>query len=246
MIRWKNVLLGMFGFQLSRRAPRLMKALVRRGIRGLLPPDLDLATHFTPPYEPWDQRLCMVPDGDLFAAVRSGKASIVTDRIECFTPKGLLLRSGEELPADVVVTATGLEVQVLGGARLDVDGRVVSVAETVGYKGTMFSGVPNLANAMGYTNMSWTLKCDLIAEYVVRLLDHMDRHGYRMVTPVEPPASVPRRPFVDLSSGYIQRARTQLPSQGGRAPWRVHQNWLSDRRLYRHSALDDEGVVFQH
>ncbi len=245
VIRWKNVLLTMGSYQLSRRAPRVMKSLVRKGLIKELPPDFDVATHFSPPYDPWDQRLCVVPDGDLFAAVRSGRASVVTGRIERFTPKGVLLRSGDELPADVVVTATGLVVQVLGGARLDVDGRVVDPAETVGYKGMMFSGVPNMAMAMGYTNASWTLKCDLIAEYVVRLLGHMERHGYRTVTPVEPPPSVPRRPFIDLTSGYIQRALAHIPSQGGRAPWRVHQNWLLDRRLYRRSPLEDEGVVFR-
>ena len=245
VIRWKNVLVTMASYQLSRRAPRVMKALVRKGLLRELPPDYDVATHFSPPYDPWDQRLCVVPDGDLFAALRSGRASIVTDRIEGFSSKGLVLRSGEELPADVVVTATGLVVQVLGGARLDVDGRVVDPAETVGYKGMMFSGVPNMAMAMGYTNASWTLKCDLIAEYVVRLLDHMERCGYRTVVPVEPPASVPRRPFIDLTSGYIQRALAHIPSQGARAPWRVHQNWILDRRLYRRSPLEDEGVVFR-
>ena len=207
-------------------------------------PDFDLETHFTPPYDPWDQRLCVVPDGDLFAAVRAGTASIVTGVIDRFTSKGVLLRSGDELPADVVVTATGLQVQVLGGALIEVDGRPIAPAETVGYKGMMVSGVPNLAIALGYTNASWTLKCDLVAEYVVRLLDHMQRNGYRSVTPVEPPASVPRRPFIDLTSGYVQRASARIPRQGGRAPWRVHQNWLLDRRLYRRSRLDDEGVVF--
>jgi cation diffusion facilitator CzcD-associated flavoprotein CzcO len=244
LIRWKNVLVTTASYQLSRRAPRVMKGFVRRGILRALPPDFDVATHFTPPYDPWDQRLCIVPDGDLFAAVRAGTASIVTGVIDRFTPKGLLLRSGEELPADVVVTATGLEVQVLGGARIEVDGRTVDPAATVGYKGMMLSGVPNMAMAMGYTNASWTLKCDLIAEYVVRLLDHMQRNGYRSVTPVEPPGSVPREPFVNLTSGYIRRAAGRLPSQGSRAPWRVHQNWLLDRRLYRRSPLEDEGVVF--
>jgi monooxygenase len=244
LIRWKNVLVTTASYQLSRRAPRAMKSLVRRGLLRELPPDFDLETHFTPPYDPWDQRLCVVPDGDLFGAVRAGTASIVTDVIDRFTPKGVLLRSGNELPADIVVTATGLEVQVLGGARIEVDGRAIDPGATVGYKGMMFSGVPNLVLAMGYTNASWTLKCDLIAEYVVRLLEHMQRNGYRSVTPVEPPGSVPRRPFIDLTSGYVQRALGGIPAQGGRAPWRVHQNWLLDRRLYRRSPLEDEGVVF--
>jgi monooxygenase len=244
LIRWKNVLVTMASYQLSRRAPRAMKALLRRGLVGQLPPDFDLETHFTPPYDPWDQRLCLVPDGDLFAAIRSGRAEVVTDRIERFTAKGLLLASGEELAADVVVTATGLALRIFGGATFEVDGRPVDPATTVGYKGMMFSGVPNLVMALGYTNASWTLKCDLIAEYVCRLLDHMDRNGYRVVLPVEPPADVARRPIIDLTSGYVQRAIATLPAQGSRAPWRVHQNYLRDRRLYRRSPLDDEGVVF--
>jgi len=244
LIRWKNVLATMASYQLSRRAPRAMKALLRRGLVRQLPPDFDLETHFTPPYDPWDQRLCLVPDGDLFAAVRSGRAEIVTDRIERFTAKGLLLASGEELPADVVVTATGLALRIFGGAAFEVDGHPVDPATTVGYKGMMFSGVPNLAMALGYTNASWTLKCDLIAEYVCRLLDHMDRNGYRVVLPVEPPADVARRPIIDLTSGYVQRAIATLPAQGSRAPWRVHQNYLRDRTLYRRSPLEDEGVAF--
>lgn len=244
MIRWKNVLLTMFSYQLSRRAPRLMRWLIRRGLLNQLPPNVDLVRHFTPPYNPWDQRLCLVPDGDLFEALRTGKASIVTERIERFAPGGLLLASGQELAADVVVTATGLTMEVLGGARIEVDGRPVVASQTVGYKGTMFSGVPNLALSIGYTNASWTLKCDLIAQYVVRLLDHMDRNGYRSVTPVEPPPSVPRQPFVDLTSGYVRRSLNQLPTQGARAPWRVNQNWILDRRLYRRSPLEDAGVVF--
>jgi cation diffusion facilitator CzcD-associated flavoprotein CzcO len=243
-IRWKHVLLTLASYQLSRRAPRLMKALLRRGLVRQLPPDLDLETHFAPPYDPWDQRLCIAPDGDLFATVRAGTSSIVTDRIERFTPKGLLLASGEELPADVVVTATGLALRILGGATFEVDGRPVDPATTVGYKGMMFSGLPNLAMALGYTNASWTLKCDLIAEYVCRLLDHMDRGGYRIVLPVEPPPSVRRLPMIDLTSGYVRRALATLPSQGSRAPWRVHQNYLLDRRLYRRSRIEDEGVVF--
>jgi cation diffusion facilitator CzcD-associated flavoprotein CzcO len=222
-----------------------MKSLVRRGLLRELPPDFDLATHFTPPYDPWDQRLCVVPDGDLFAAVRAGRASVVTGRIERFTPKGVLLESGDELPADVVVTATGLAMQIFGGITLEVDGRPVDLAATVGYKGMMFSGVPNLAMALGYTNASWTLKCDLIAQYVCRLLDHMDRNGYRVVLPVEPPASVARKPIIDLTSGYVQRALATLPAQGSRAPWRVHQNYILDRRLYRRSPVADEGVLFR-
>ena len=168
-------------FQLSRRAPRLIKALIRKGVERRLPRGYDVDTHFKPRYNPWDQRVCLVPDGDLFEAIRKGQASIVTDRIETFTEKGLKLASGAELEADVIVTATGLNLLLLGGMEIAVDGREIDLSETVGYKGMMFSGVPNLAYALGYTNASWTLKGDLVAEYVCRLLNHMDEHGY---TPV--------------------------------------------------------------
>jgi len=245
IVRGKNVLFTQASYQLSRRAPALMKRLLRRGLVRHLPPDLDLATHFTPPYDPWDQRLCVVPDGDLFRALREGKASVVTDRIERFTPKGLLLASGDELAADVVVTATGLEMLAFGGATFDVDGEPVDVSRTVAYKGMMFSGVPNLALALGYTNASWSLKCDLISAYVCRLLTFMDERGYRSVTPNRPPADQPLRPFVDLRSGYVRRAEAMLPKQGSSYPWRVHQNYFRDRRLFSRAPLADAGVTFR-
>src|SRR6185312_1068539 len=205
----------------------------------------DLATHFTPPYDPWDQRLCVVPDGDLFRALGEGKASVVTDRIERFTPKGILLASGDELAADVVVTATGLEMLAFGGATFDVDGEPVDISRTVAYKGMMFSGVPNLALALGYTNASWSLKCDLISAYVCRLLTFMDERVYRSVTPNRPPADQPLRPFVDLRSGYVRRAEAMLPKQGSSYPWRVHQNYFRDRRLFSRAPLADAGVTFR-
>ncbi|HYJ75324.1 MAG TPA: NAD(P)/FAD-dependent oxidoreductase [Kineosporiaceae bacterium] len=245
IVRGKNVLFTQASYQLSRRAPALMKRLVRRGLVRHLPPDLDLATHFTPPYDPWDQRLCVVPDGDLFRALGEGKASVVTDRIVRFTPKGILLASGEELAADVVVTATGLEMLAFGGATFDVDGEPVDVSRTVAYKGMMFSGVPNLALALGYTNASWSLKCDLISAYVCRLLTFMDERGYRSVTPNRPPADQPLRPFVDLRSGYVRRAEAMLPKQGSSYPWRVHQNYFRDRRLFSRAPLADAGVTFR-
>ncbi|HEX7290672.1 MAG TPA: NAD(P)/FAD-dependent oxidoreductase, partial [Conexibacter sp.] len=187
--RWKNVLLGSLFYELSRRRPRLMKRIIRRGLERQLPPGFDIDTHFRPRYDPWDERVCIVRDGDLFRALREGKASVVTDRIETFTETGLKLASGAELEADVVVTATGLNLLMLGGMSLAVDGEAVDVAQTVGYKGMMFSGVPNMAITLGYTNASWTLKGDLCAEYVCRLLNHMAARGHDRVVPLAPDPS---------------------------------------------------------
>ena len=231
-------------YQVSRRAPGFMKKLLRRGVADKLPPGYDLDKHFKPSYEPWDQRLCFVPDGDLFEAMSSGKASVVTDRIETFTEKGLRLASGAELEADIVVTATGLNLLALGGMTIAVDGREIKLSETVGYKGMMLSGVPNLALALGYTNASWTLKCDLVAQYVCRLLRHMDEHGYRICTPRPPPPDLPLEPFLDLKSGYVQRSLDALPKQGSRAPWRLHQNYVRDVQLFRRGPVEDEAMEF--
>src|SRR3954451_19921056 len=183
VIRWKNVLMTMLSFQISRRRPHIMKALIRKGLEKQLPADYDIDTHIKPRYNPWDQRLCLVPDGDLFKVLSEGRASIVTDTVDRFTEKGIRLTSGEELEADIVVTSTGLNMLALGGVTFEVDGRAVKLSETVGYKGMMFSGVPNLATAVGYTNASWTLKCDLTCEYVCRMLNYMDDKGYRTVVP---------------------------------------------------------------
>jgi cation diffusion facilitator CzcD-associated flavoprotein CzcO len=239
MVRWKNVLLGTLSYQLSRRRPRWMKALMRRGVARALPPDYDLATHFTPRYEPWDQRVCLVPDGDLFQAIRSGKASIVTDQIQTFTPTGLALASGAALPADIVVTATGLNLLVFGGLAMTVDGRAIDYARTVSYKGMMLSGVPSFAYALGYTNASWTLKVDLVAGYVCRLLNHMDRQGATSCTPRPPDPEMATEPFLDLRSGYVERAVAQLPRQGARAPWRLYQNYVRDVLLFKLGAIED-------
>jgi monooxygenase len=244
IVRWKNVLLTSGFFQLSRRAPELVKALIRRGVERRLPEGSDVETHFKPRYDPWDQRLCLVPDGDLFESISRGEASIVTDRIVTFTENGLDLGSGEELEADVIVTATGLNMLVAGGIELTVDGEQVDVSETVGYKGMMLSGVPNMALALGYTNASWTLKCDLVAEYVCRLINHMDEQGYRQCTPVAPDPALPREPFIDLMSGYVLRSIDQLPKQGPRKPWRLNQNYPMDILLLRRGPVDDEGIVF--
>jgi monooxygenase len=244
LVRWKNVLLQALFYELSRRRPGIVKRIVRRGLERHLPAGFDIDKHFRPRYDPWDERICIVRDGDLFAALRSGKASVATDGIETFTERGLRLASGEELEADVIVTATGLNLSMIGGMSLVVDGREVDLSETVGYKGMMFSGVPNLAITLGYTNASWTLKGDLCAEYVCRLLNHMDENGYRSVTPLEPDSAQPRHPFIDLRSGYVLRSLDKLPKQGDRPPWRMYQSYPRDIRLMRHGPLEDEAIEF--
>ncbi|MGN6217400.1 MAG: flavin-containing monooxygenase [Solirubrobacterales bacterium] len=240
LTRWKNVLLTSLSYQLSRRAPKLMRRILRKGVERQLPAGFDVERHFSPTYDPWDQRLCVVPRGDLFQAIRSGAADIVTDRIETFTERGVRLISGEELEADVIVTATGLNMLVAGGMKFVVDGEETKFNETVGYKGAMFSGIPNFVIALGYTNASFTLKTDLVAEYFCRLLKHMDAHGYKVATPREPDPSLPREPFINLTSGYVLRSIDQLPKQGARRPWRLHQNYAKDIGLLKRGPVDDE------
>ncbi|HEY1076777.1 MAG TPA: NAD(P)/FAD-dependent oxidoreductase [Fontimonas sp.] len=242
--RWKNVLMGMFFFHLCRTRPELVKKMVRKGVRIGLGRNAQIGPHFTPSYKPWDQRMCLVPDGDLFKALRSGKASIVTDHIERITPNGIQLKSGTHLDADLIVTATGLQLQLLGGATLSIDGEPVDPSKTLSYKGMMCSGVPNLAFAIGYTNASWTLKCDLTSLYVCRLLKHMDKHGYRQCMPRNLDPDMPELPLIDFSSGYVQRAIDQLPKQGARTPWRLHQNYVKDLLLLKYRSVVDEGMEF--
>ena len=239
--RWKNVLLGMFFFQLARRRPERVKQRLVSMAAAQLQPGFDAATHLTPRYNPWDQRVCLVPDGDLFHAIRNGRASIVTDQIERFTEDGIVLKSGQTLPADLVVVATGLKLNMLGDIAVHVDGQPRRPSELLAYKGMMLSNVPNLVLAFGYTNASWTLKADLTAEYVCRLLKFMDRHGHRYALPQVDP-DVQRVPFLDFSSGYVQRAAAVLPRQGHRKPWRVYQNYLMDMLTIRHGRIDD-GVL---
>jgi cation diffusion facilitator CzcD-associated flavoprotein CzcO len=244
IVRWKNVLIAMAFFQLSRRRPRFIKGLIREGVKRRLPKGFDVDTHFRPRYNPWDQRVCLVPDDDLFEVLSDGSASIVTDRIQSFTESGLELESGEQIEADVVVTATGLNLQAVGGMDLTVDHRKVELSETVGYKGMMLSGVPNLALALGYTNASWTLKCDLCSAYVCRLISHMDAHGYDTAMPIEPDPSLPREPFIDFNSGYVVRSIHKFPKQGPRAPWRLYQNYPRDIFMLRRGEIEDEGIQF--
>jgi cation diffusion facilitator CzcD-associated flavoprotein CzcO len=243
IVRWKNVLVTMLVFQLSRRRPKWVKSMVRKGVERRLPAGYDIDTHFKPKYNPWDQRMCLVPDGDLFEAISRGDASIVTDAIDTFTERGLRLASGEEIEADLVVTATGLNLLPLGGTELTVDERAIELPKTMGYKGMMLSGVPNLAVALGYTNASWTLKCDLTCQYVCRLLNYMDEHRYRQCVPERDP-SVEEEPFIDFNSGYVLRAIDRFPRQGSRAPWRLYQNYALDIMALKFGSLEDEAMTF--
>jgi monooxygenase len=242
LTRWKNVLMQSVSYKLSRRRPALAKRLIRLGVKRQLPAGYDVDTHFKPRYDPWDQRVCLVPDGDLFQAIRRERASIVTDHVETFTETGVRLRSGRELEADIVVAATGLNLLALGGIQLVVDGREVDISQTMAYKGTMLEGVPNAAFLVGYTNASWTLKADLASEYVCRLLRHMDEHGHRQCVPVNDDPAMGREPLLDFSAGYVLRKRDEFPDQGTRAPWRLHQNYALDIRGFRFARLED-GVM---
>jgi monooxygenase len=243
IIRWKNILLSAALFQFARRRPAAARRWLVRQAQSQSGPAVE-AHHLEPRYEPWDQRLCFVPDADLFRALRSGKASMVTDQVEAFTAGGLRLASGEELPADVVVTATGLQLQMFGGAALAVDGRPVDVAQSVAYKGMMLGGVPNFAMSMGYTNASWTLRCELIARQVCRILNHMRARGEDVCMPVHDGALGATRPALDLSSGYVQRAAGLLPRQGTHKPWRIYQNYLLDLIALRLGPLRDGALRF--
>ena len=238
--RWKNVFLMLASYKISRRWPGVIKRIIRKALQRDLPAGYDIDTHFKPRYNPWDERLCVVPDADLFEAIGSGRAEVVTDRVETFTEKGIRLQSGKELEADVIVTATGLNLLVFGGMQILIDGREKPISETVGYKGMMFSGIPNMNLALGYTNASFTLKTDLVADYICRLLKHMDANGYRVATPRAPDPAVETEPFIDLKSGYVLRSLDQLPKQAATRPWRLHQNYAQDIRLLRKGPLDDE------
>ncbi|WP_257458938.1 flavin-containing monooxygenase [Archangium lipolyticum] len=241
--RWKNVMLGMLFYILSRKRPERVKEYIVGLVREHLGPDYDVATHFTPGYKPWDQRVCLVPDANLFDAVKQGHASVVTDQIETFTEKGIKLRSGKELEADVVATATGLKLQLLSDIEFSIDGERRDLSKTLCYKGMMFSEVPNLAYLFGYTNASWTLKVDLTAGYVCRLLNHMAKHGDTTCMPRHDP-TVEELPFLDLASGYVQRAFDQMPKQGSKRPWRLYQNYVLDLFTLRFGNVDDGTMRF--
>ena len=242
--RQKNILQQRLVFELCQRFPRTARKVIRRTNQAFLGKEFPLDPHFNPPYNPWDQRLCVVPDGDMFSALRSGAASIVTDNIATFTENGILLDSGEELVADIIVTATGLNLQMFGGMTFSRDGDAIDLTRSVAYRGTMLSGLPNFAMAIGYTNSSWTLKVDMLCQYLMRVMRHMDRNGYTSVEAVPDPA-MELRPLLDFGAGYVQRAVDTLPKQGTVDPWRMSMSVYADTRLIRRGPVDDEGLVYE-
>jgi monooxygenase len=243
LTRWKNVLLGALFYAYCKRFPAHAKKLLVGGVRQMVP-DVDVAKHFTPRYNPWEQRLCLVPDQDLFAALREGTVSVVTDEIDSFTETGIALKSGAHLDADIIVTATGLKLRSFGGFKFEVDGKAVELPKQMVYKGMMLSDVPNLAFAIGYTNASWTLKCDLTSRYVCRLINHMTKHGYTECRPRRDP-SVGEVPLLDFSSGYVQRSIKDLPRQGDSVPWKLYQNYALDLFLVERAKLADGVMEFR-
>jgi monooxygenase len=244
--RWKNVGYMAYMYQLSRRYPNFVKKGILKKISEYLGPDYDVETHFNPRYDPWTQRLCLVPDADLFEAIKAKRASVVTDQIETFTEKGILLRSGKELEADIIITATGLVMQMFGGVELSLDGQRVDPGAALAYKGVMLSGVPNLASVFGYINASWTLKADLISTYVCRLLNFMDRKGVRQVTPKNRGESAAANFVENFSSGYVQRAVANWPKQGSKPPWRVYQNYFRDYVSLKWAPVDNGALEFSN
>jgi cation diffusion facilitator CzcD-associated flavoprotein CzcO len=242
--KWFHALMTQGFYRVCRRYPKQMRRLLTQGVKRQLPPGFDVATHFTPKYNPWDERFCAVPNGDLFTAIRDGSASVVTDHIERFTEHGLRLESGAELEADVIVTATGLQLLFLGGIDVSVGGLEVSPADHLTYKGMMLEGVPNLAIAIGYTNASWTLKCDLTCDYVCRLLNHMHERGLRSCVARNHDGTVVEGTMLGLTSGYIQRSAHLLPKQGASYPWKVHQSYLRDYRALKMTPVDDGFMEF--
>jgi cation diffusion facilitator CzcD-associated flavoprotein CzcO len=242
--RWKNVLLGMLFYKLSRSNPERIKQMILKGVKQAMRPGFDVTKHFSPSYKPWDQRVCLIPNADLFKSIREGKASVVTDEIEHFESEGIRLKSGGLLEADLVVTATGLDLLAFGGLAMSVDGAPVDIPKTISYKGLMLNGVPNMAYAMGYTNASWTLKSDLTCNYVGRVLNHMAQHQQRQCTPVLLDASVEPENWTDFTSGYVKRSLDKFPKQGNKKPWKLHQNYVLDIFTLRHSKLEDGTLIF--
>ena len=242
--RWKNVAQQSILYQACRKLPQRMRRTLTSLVKRQLPEGYDVDKHFSPRYNPWDQRLCLVPNGDLFKSIRNGNADIVTDSIERFTETGIKLTSGEELQADIVVTATGLNLQLFGGAAISRNGVAVDLHDTMAYKGMMLTHLPNMAFPIGYTNASWTLKADLVSEFVCRVLNYMDAKGFDTVEPQHPGSSVDERPLMDFTPGYVLRALDYLPKAGHVAPWRLKQNYLLDLRLIRRGKVDDEALEF--
>ncbi|MFP5431234.1 MAG: flavin-containing monooxygenase [Gammaproteobacteria bacterium] len=236
--RAKNVSLTLGFFNLAKKRPKPIRRLLLAQVRAQVGKDFDMK-HFTPSYNPWDERLCAVPNGDLFKVLRKGQGSVVTDHIETFTETGIQLKSGQHLDADIIITATGLDLQILGGMQVLMDGQPIDMTQRLNYKGIMFEGLPNIAMIFGYTNASWTLKADISSEYVCRLLNTMDKKGMRQCTPRNTDPSVVPESFVDMRSGYIQRALAKLPKQGNKAPWKVYMNYFLDLPMLRYSPIED-------
>jgi cation diffusion facilitator CzcD-associated flavoprotein CzcO len=233
-------------YKLTRIAPKLANRLLLHLVRQALGPEFDIERHFTPRYNVWDQRVCLIPDADLFHALLDGRASVVTERIDRFTSRGIRLQSGEELEADLIVTATGIELQVLGGSEVEIDGQRLDPTTVLTYKGCMFSDVPNLAQFFGYTNASWTLKADLTATWLCRLLEHMDRSGAQRCVPRKIDPSIRAEPLLNLTSGYVQRALGRLPKQGSKRPFKTYQNYIVDALTVRLGKIDDGNLEFTH
>ena len=244
VIRWKNLIQQSVFYRACRKWPNQMRKTLRGMVKRQLPEGYEIDKHFNPSYDPWDQRMCMVPNGDLFRTIRAGDAEMVTDTIERFTPTGIELTSGQKLDADIIITATGLNLQLFGGAVVSVDGQPVDLAQSMAYKGMMLSGLPNFAYTVGYTNASWTLKADLVSEFVCRVLNYMDSNGYDTVVAEHPGSAVDERPFMDFTPGYVLRSVDSLPKQGSRTPWRLNQNYIRDIRLIRRGKVADEGLCF--
>ncbi len=244
VLKWWNALSSQTFFELSQRRPKVVKRMLRKGLERELPPGYDLDTHFTPRYNPWDQRLCLVADGDLFAAVRNGKASIVTDEVDRFAADGIVLKSGDQIDADIVVSATGLEVLFIGGVEVSVDGTPLDVASKLAYKGMMLEDLPNFAMVIGYTNASWTLKAELTLGHVTDMLNHMRKTGKHKIVPVNTDEDIQRSSLLGLTAGYVTRAADRMPQQGDRFPWRVYQSYLKDYRALKKADIEDGALVF--
>lgn len=244
MTRWKNVSLQMLFYNRARKQPQKVREAIAKLAQKDLGPEYPVSTHFNPKYNPWDQRMCLIPDADLFNEIKSGRAEVVTDTIDTFTETGIKLTSGKELKADIVVTATGLDLQFLGGAEVSVDGQKIDLSKRLTYKGMMYEGVPNLVSIFGYTNASWTLKCDLTCEYTCRIIKKMDKTGAKSATPRNLDPKTPQTPWLDFSSGYVQRTIDRFPKQGARKPWRLNQNYAADVMMLRYGKLDDPELVF--
>jgi monooxygenase len=242
--RWKAIAMATGQYQLARRFPKMFKKALKDMATRRLPDGFDYEKHFSPRYNPWDERVCLAPNGDFFKTIKAGKANVVTDTIDTFTETGIKLTSGEELQADIIITATGLNMQLFGGATATRNGEPIDLTKAMTYKGLMLSGVPNMAITFGYTNASWTLKADLVSEFICRVLNYMDANGFDRVEPQHPGDSVGEEPFMDFTPGYFRRAMDTLPKSGSVAPWKLKQNYFFDLRLIRHGKVDEESLHF--